>query len=366
MIAQRRVWAIAIILGWCAFGTLNVISAFLRIPLGIPVDMGVVVTRSLGFTLIGILISPLPLLAAHYFPIPEGRRARGVLLHACGAVLFNVFAAALIAPYEWLTIPLWTDSLWRHFLGTIVASFPPGVLYYAIIMAAYHAVRSYARARESAVQASELKAQLTQAELATLRAQLHPHFLFNTLHGISALMQKDTRAARRMLTSLSELLRKSIDTPARQEVPLREELEFIARYLELQKMRFGERLRVEYVIDDSLLEALVPNLILQPLVENALRHGFAARREPGLVCVRAGLENGRLSLDVEDDGDGLPEGHTRPTVLGVGLGTTRARLEQLYGREHSFSFEAPGHGGFAVRITLPYHTAHDRHVRRNA
>ena len=185
--------------------------------------------------------------------------------------------------------------------------------------------------------------------------QLNPHFLFNTLNTISSLMHKDVEAADRMLARLSDLLRYALESTDAQEVPLRQELDFLGGYLEIQQARFGERLTVDREIDPVTLDARVPNLLLQPMVENAIQHGIAPHARPGRIVLRARRHDGRLDLEVEDNGGGLPAGES--LVEGVGISNTRARLQQLYGADHRFLLDkAPG-GGLLVKILIPWNEA---------
>jgi LytS/YehU family sensor histidine kinase len=183
--------------------------------------------------------------------------------------------------------------------------------------------------------------------------QLQPHFLFNTLHSISALMHRDVEAADRMLTRLSDLLRLTLESASTPEVPLSRELDFLDAYLEIQQTRFEERLEVVRDIDPLALDALVPNLLLQPLVENAIRHGVANRTTGGRVEISARRENGRLTLSVRDDGPGLSPNAGQ----GVGLSNTRARLEHLYGEAQSLALANDPAGGVRVTVVAPYRSA---------
>ena len=201
---------------------------------------------------------------------------------------------------------------------------------------------------------SQREAQRAQSQLEMLRARLDPHFLFNTLHAISTLMHRDVEAADRMLADLSDLLRLSLESGSRQQVPLQQELESLEPYLRIEQARFPDRLTVQMRVDPAVLDAQVPNLILQPLVENAIRHGIAARAVGGQVVVFACRDRGRLRLEVRDDGCGLPpEDSDRPRE-GAGLASTRARLRQLYGGAQSFSLgPAPG-GGAVASLEIPF------------
>jgi signal transduction histidine kinase len=232
--------------------------------------------------------------------------------------------------------------------------------------------REDARRREAQLQAesarvradaAQLHAQLAEARLDALRRQLDPHVLFNTLNAVSALVERDPRGVRRMIGQLSDLLRHSMDGASSPEIPLRDELELLARYVDIMRVRFEDQLEVETGADPRALDALVPNMILQPLVENAIKHGVAPRGEEGPVEVGASLEGDPLVLSVRDDGPGMPP--WSPSAIddepigargGVGLRNTAARLAQLYGPAHRFTVGPAAGGGTLVEIRLPYHT----------
>ena len=195
-----------------------------------------------------------------------------------------------------------------------------------------------------------LEKRLVEARLQALQMQLIPHFLFNTLHAISALMHQDVEAADRMITRLSELLRHALESTDQQEAPLREEIDFLKRYLEIEETRFGDRLKIELNIPPDTEDLLVPNLALQPLVENAIQHGIEPHARPGRVTISARRDGANLLLEVRDTGNGAPAGSWRE---GVGLTNTRSRLRQLYGDRQTFELgSAPG-GGFLASIRLP-------------
>jgi sensor histidine kinase YesM len=200
----------------------------------------------------------------------------------------------------------------------------------------------------------QLEARLARAQLQTLKLQLQPHFLFNTLNAITALISVQPRIAERMVSGLSELLRLSLRNAGEQEVPLSRELELLEHYVEIQQIRFRDRLTVTLEIAPDAMQALVPNFILQPLVENAIRHGIGPRAAPGHVDVRAYRENGTLHLRVADDGVGVRSRSAEPSRDGIGLGNTKARLEHLYGTLHQFSARGGSNGGFVVDIVIPY------------
>ena len=207
------------------------------------------------------------------------------------------------------------------------------------------------RARELSTAA--LQSQLAQAQLAALKMQLHPHFLFNALHTISGLVRTgESKAATRMIAGLSELLRQSLDNVGTQTVTLRRELELLQRYLEIEQIRFSDRLQVSMEVDPHLLEVQVPNLILQPLVENAIRHGFAGRAEPGHIHLRVKSLGDMIQMEVLDDGPGLPPGFDMDRGRGVGLSNTRDRLSRLYRGSSQLTLRNVN-PGLCVEITIP-------------
>jgi LytS/YehU family sensor histidine kinase len=224
------------------------------------------------------------------------------------------------------------------------------VLTYWAMVGVCHALNYQRKYRERELRASQLETWLAQSQLQLLKAQLHPHFLFNTLNTISALMQTDLERADQMVARLGDLLRHSLDNFSVQEVPLWRELGFVDTYLEIEQVRFGPRLHIERDIDPDVLESLVPSLFLQPLVENALRHGIGPRPGTGHLILRAQRRETGVHLEIEDDGVGLPAGYRE----GIGLANTRARLRQLYGDEHGLRLQPGGQGGVCVRVDLPF------------
>ena len=235
---------------------------------------------------------------------------------------------------------------------------PVTVLAYGMIIGVGSAMDYAREARERALRAAALETQLAQAQLSALRMQLHPHFLFNTLHAIGALVrEQDTAGALRVLSLLADVLRRVLKGATAHEVPLTEEVAVLAAYLEIEQVRFQDRLRVSWSIDDDVRDAMVPSLVLQPLVENAIRHGIARRTAAERLEISARRRNGAVMLSVRDDGPGLPPGWTPSESDGVGLANTRARLERLYGGAARLELDdAPGPGALAT-VTLPYRAA---------
>jgi LytS/YehU family sensor histidine kinase len=243
---------------------------------------------------------------------------------------------------------------WGQVTSTFLNNFDYEMMAYWAIAGVYSAVKYHGEAQERTLKASRLDAQLAEAQLQALQRQLHPHFLFNTLNAISALMHRDVEAADQMLSRLSDLLRIALDQRGQQEVALKDELEFLQKYLEIEQARFGDRLTVEFSIDPETLDAQVPNLILQPLVENSIRHAVAVRIEPGHIAVKARRVEGVLELSVRDNGPGMPPGRLASPARGLGLSNTRSRLERLYGAAQHLTFAEPPGGGLIVTVSLPF------------
>ncbi len=228
------------------------------------------------------------------------------------------------------------------------------LLTYWVMVLSSHAFNYYKSFRKGELNAEQLRTQLAQSQLEALKMQLHPHFLFNTLHSISALLNKDVDAARTMISRLGDFLRLTLENSGTQEVPLHQELEFLNGYLEIERIRFQDRLTTSVKVDPSVLDVRVPNLILQPIVENAMRHAIATNSKIGRIEIVAGPQNGMLRIEVKDNGPGLtivaPPGNLKQ---GVGLANTRARLERLYGSNHRFELANEATGGFVVTLEIP-------------
>jgi two-component sensor histidine kinase len=234
------------------------------------------------------------------------------------------------------------------------------IIYIAVLaagLARAYSIRYQQQREESLRVAAQLRAQLAEARLDALRMQLDPHFLFNTLHAISSLVERDPRGVRRMISRLSELLRHTIEGPTEQEIPLRDELDLLRRYLEIMEVRFQGRLEITTDVQERALDALVPNLILQPIVENAIKHGVSKIEGTGKIAVRGRIDGGDLVLTVENNAP-LVES---TAGTGVGVRNTRARLSHLYGDEQHFVLRG-GDGAAPLTIAeirLPYHTRAD-------
>ena len=236
-------------------------------------------------------------------------------------------------------------------------SFEWEVLLYGGLVAMHHAIRSQRELQQRAITESRLEARLIEAQLESLQRQLQPHFLFNTLHAVAGLIHRDPDGAENMIVRLGDLLRAVFRSNVQQEVSLARELELLDQYLEIQRLRFGDGLTTSVEVAQDVTDARVPVLLLQPLVENAIKHGFARPAEGGFVQVRAFKTGDHVTISVADNGRGVGSVALRDLNEGVGLSNTRARLEHLYGDAHSIAFDAPPAGGFAVTIRLPYFAA---------
>jgi sensor histidine kinase YesM len=279
------------------------------------------------------------------------------MIHLCAGAVVSLIYTSLRSLVGLWQLQLSGDPLIfsAAFKPLLVKIWHFNLLIYGVIVTIVHAFDYYQKFRERELRSLELEKHLAEAKLEALQMQLNPHFLFNTLHGISALMHKDVDMADRILSRLSDLLRRTLENTGTQEVPLKQELDFLERYLEIERTRFGDRLTVRMHIDPDTLEAQVPNLVLQPLVENAIRHGIEPHAKPGIIELRAQRKNGMLHLQVQDNGAGLAGG--QPLEEGIGLSNTRARLQQLYGSAHQFQLRNLTSGGLVVSITIPCRTA---------
>jgi two-component system, LytTR family, sensor kinase len=312
-------------------------------------------------------LSPFAFNFAKRYPMQRENWVRHSFLHLIAGVVFAVsyvLIRSVVYPvwdadvrgYAWA---LWNSQshIWRfkwaiyerlffyNAADVILSAYLPVVLIAFVIS-------YYQRFRERELRATQLEAQLAKAHLQALKSQLQPHFLFNTMHSISTLMHTDVAAADKMMTRLSDLLRLGLENTAVQITTLSRELEFLDGYLAIEKVRFGDRLRVVMNITPDTLDAQVPHLILQPLVENAVRHGVS-KRAHGEIHIAATHDNRYLYLRVRDDGPGLNE---HPPKRGLGLGATQERLQTLYGADQSIELRHTSEGGVEVSVRIPFST----------
>jgi two-component system, LytTR family, sensor kinase len=320
------------------------------------------------------LLTPFVFGLAIRYPVQRGNWVRRSLFHLACGVAFSAIHVAMRAatPYAFWDQQsrTWMSAIWDAHAHVFRVQWPQlqmlffsNVLddvtgaYFPIVLIA-HAISYYRKLLERETRTSQLEIQLTKARLQALKNQLQPHFLFNTLHSISALMLTDVCGADRMMTRLSDLLRMTLESDASQVTTLSRELEFANGYLEIEKVRFEERLRVLLEIAPDTLDALVPTLLLQPLVENAVKHGISKRSAGGEIRITTSHDDRNLYLQIKDSGPGLGEGGSFEHKSGVGLRATRDRLKTLYGTEQSLNIRELPEQGVEVCVSIPFRTEH--------
>ena len=355
----RRRALLVIFLGATVLGVFSAIQAYNYVALFSerPQPLAILLGLNMSYWYGWAVLAPIVLWLARTYRFERFKWTRALAVHV-PAVFIVTFAHAMllgagkVATMRFLAgreVDWWLGVRERYFLY-----FDWEMMTYWAIIAASHAFHYYRESQERALTTAQLQTRLAEARLQALQRQLHPHFLFNTLHTISALMHRDIDAADSMLGRLSDLLRLTLERVGTQMVPLKDELDFIHKYLDIERTRYGERLHVTFVIEPDTLSASVPNFVLQPIVENALRHGIGPKVGGGRVEVRAHHNGEWLQLVVQDDGYGVPPDRLDAFNTGVGLTNTRSRLEHLYPGNHTFEFQTPAGGGLAVTIVIPF------------
>jgi sensor histidine kinase YesM len=352
---------------WTLYGLFFALQAYINsayVGRTVPFEHTLALWLSCGY--VWALLTPFIIKLAGRFPLEKENLLCGLLIHSFAGIIFSfTHLTFYVFLRQWL-IGDFTKSFspLQSFQNVFIADFHANLLLYWTVVGLWHAYDYYNRFRERErraaqleVEAAVLEKQLAQSQLEALKMQLHPHFLFNTLNSISVLMRDDVQAANRMLLRLSDLLRVALKSESKQEIPLRQELEFLGGYLEIEQTRFQDRLTVDFKIEKETLDAYVPNLILQPIVENAIRHGIAPQAEAGLIQIHSHRKNGFVELCVKDNGVGMNESEVPNN--GIGLTNTRKRLEKLYGEQYEFEISAPASGGFQVMLKIPFHTNGD-------
>jgi signal transduction histidine kinase len=302
------------------------------------------------------LFTPSIVWLSQHFRLERQGLVLAILVHV-PAVAFFSFAhiAAMASLHWWLLESGRSFAWWTEVKRSALQNFVWETMTYWAIAGVSHAVLYYRESRERALRASQLETELVEARMSALRQQLQPHFLFNTLHAVSALMHKDVEAADRTLMQLSDLLRMTLENLGQQESTLKVELEFLSKYLEIEQTRFADRLVVRFDVEPEALDALVPTLLLQPLVENAIKHGVSKKSGAGHIDIRARPDNGKLWIEVRDDGCGLSETALTALQKGIGVSTTRARLQHQFGADFRFEFHRLEEG-VAVVVVVPWRT----------
>ena len=326
----------------------------LRVPEGISI-LSLLLLNTVYWFIPAFLTIPIFYLSRRH-RLDSPRWPRALAVHVGAALLYSVVHTATMLLVRGL---LWADAgkaygvAWTSFVQRqYLMQLDWMLMTYAAIVGLSYALDYRRESQDRAVKAATLETRLVEARLKTLQAELHPHFLFNTLHAISTLVHTSPETADRMISRLSDLLRLTFDGTGSAAISLQEELEFLQKYLEIEQIRFQDRLSVEYDLQPETLDAEVPRLILQPLVENAIKHGVSPRNGRGLVRISSHVRDGALWLEVRDNGVGLSSSVRSRVHAGVGLSNTRARLECLYGSAHRLDFaETPE--GLAVQMQIP-------------
>jgi signal transduction histidine kinase len=349
-------WVLYIII-WTAVGLFfaSYSSLWGRFIYKSPITWDYALKTNLSFYYIWACIAPLVLWLGKRYRFERGTRAVSLLVHVPTSLILSTFQLVIaeIVVQSFSPEPLHLFEAFRAIQLTFVVYYHINVLTYWAILGVGYGRQYYRKFRDREIRAAQLEAQLTQAQLRALKMQLHPHFLFNTFNTISSLMHKNVDAADGVLARLGDLLRYSLHNVGVQEVTLREELDFLQRYLEIEQTRFEDRLRVKMSVDPEVLDCMVPNLILQPLVENAVRYAVAPRASGGSVEITAKKVLGQLRLSVVDDGPGLPPGYDVVVNEGIGLRTSRERLQQLYADEQRLKLSNRSPRGLEVSIIMP-------------
>ncbi len=306
------------------------------------------------------LFTPAIVWLSQHYRFERGGLTRAVLVHLPSVTVFSFGHIAAMGAVQWWIAATAgrTFPWWEEVQRSVLQYIDWEMMTYWAIAGLSHAVLNYRESKDRAVRASQLETRLVEAQLQTLQQQLHPHFLFNTLHAVSALMHRDVEAADRTLMRLSDLLRMTLENIGQQEIALHAELDFLSKYVQIEQTRFADRLIVRYDIQPDTLDGLVPNLILQPLVENAIKHGVAKKAGLGHIDISARREGDKLLLEVRDDGVGLSEDALTALQKGIGVSTTRARLQHLFGADYRFEFHRQA-TGLAVVVGVPWRTASD-------
>ena len=305
----------------------------------------------LSYWYVWALLFPFIVWLARGFPLETGPTARNLRWHIPAFIVFPLLHIALYALFLHAV-----DGDERPFVKTSIMLMKSGLFFryltYAFLLATGYILDYYRHHRERELRTSRLEAKLAEAQLQSLKSQIHPHFLFNTLNAISSLMHKNVEAADEAISRLADLLRATLEVNGAQEVPLRQELDLLNQYIGIEKLRLGERLIVRMDVQKEAHEAMVPNLLLQPIVENAIRYGVSTQSRTGTVTVSAGCSGMHLEIQVSDDGPGLPDRFEE----GIGIANTKARLRQLYGMNQSFLMSKGPSGGVCVTLQLPFRT----------
>ena len=349
-----RVWFVGFVL-WTILAFLTAAGAHVYLSsMGTPVSWGQLLAWNITLSLIWSLLTPVAYELSRRFTFDRAGWRRALPIHVAASVMLAFIGAVALVSINPLVT--WTKEPSIPFFPHVLSRTFMDIQRYWYIVLVTQAIAFYGKYQERQILSSQLEAQLARAQLEVLKIQLEPHFLFNTLNSIAALARHDGEAAEHMTLQLADLLRMSLDGVGVHEVPLQQELTFLQKYIDIQQVRFHDRLRVETEVDPRTLDTLVPNLILQPIVENAIRHGIGPRRAGGLIRISTWRDRDDVWMEIRDNGVGFTQGGGLLPLEGVGLRNTRGRLQQLYNEDHAMVLEDAPSGGCTVKIRVPYRT----------
>jgi two-component system, LytTR family, sensor kinase len=349
-VRPHRFELLLIFAGWTAYGLFNASQAYIAAEMrGSPIPASQVLAGAMTDAYLWALPTVVIFWLARRFPLARGRILPHAAVHLIAGIALSLARIGVI-----VGLSQWVEAIPRmEFIAFFYRHFHTFLVFYLLLLGIAWAVYYHARFREREQAAEQLAAGLTEARLQALKMQLHPHFLFNTLNAISALIPQEAQPARRMVARLGDMLRTVLEHEATQEVSLREELEFLEPYLEIEQTRLGDRLSVALQVEPEALDARVPHLVLQPLVENAIRHGVAPRSGPGVVSIAAAVEGGSLLLEIRNTGAAAREGSASEPG-GRGLANVRSRLEHLYGADQQLTAGPATPDGWVSAIRIPF------------
>ena len=339
-----------------AFGVSSTIQSYgLHLVLGEKDPMILeILVANLVYWYVPALLAPVIVTLASRYPFRRGHISRFLLVHVSAVLVYSIMnIAAMFATRFALGVQPDSRGLWWTIRVEYLRQLDWMLMTYWFVVGVTHALEFRRESERRALDSAQLETRLVEAQLQSLQRQLHPHFLFNTLNAIAGLMRSDVDAADRMMDRLGDLLRMTLNTSNIQEVALKEELEVLQKYLDIEQVRLGDRMTVNIDIDPDALDAQLPNFLLQPLVENAVRHGIATRVEPGQLRISATRRSNRLTIDILNSGDDVPPHRLTLLNQGVGLANTRARLEHRYPNDHSLVF-SNADPGFRVTVNIPF------------
>jgi two-component system LytT family sensor kinase len=322
------------------------------------ISIGRALYNGLVFWIMWAFFSPLIIWLARNYRVTREQWLDSMLFHIPTGVIFS-----LLHLTAYVLVTTWHEGgvgsfaiLIENLRRVFSASFVWWSTAYWTILISIHAFDYYQDYQQGLLKSSQLEARLAQSQLQALKMQLHPHFLFNTLNSISALLHDDVEAADKMIARLGDFLRLTLDNSGAQQVTLGRELEFLDCYLEIEQLRFQDRMKTKVSIEPEALKAMVPNLFLQPIVENAIRHGIAHGDGPGQIEIRARQQADQLQVQVKDSGPGLGKNGSGELITkeGIGLTNTRTRMQQLYGDKYRFDMTNAPEGGLVVTLEIPF------------